>query len=105
MRNFLERLNEKEVFLFGTAGFGVMREYFDSILERVEAYLPESCTVKGTFMCQGRMQENVKKRYEAMLENDPADARIKAMLDNYEKALPHPNSEDLQELEERLKKL
>ena len=31
--------------------------------------------------------------------------RIKAMLDNYEKALPHPNSEDLQELEERLKKL
>ena len=82
-----------------------MREYFDSILERVEAYLPESCTVKGTFMCQGRMQENVKKRYEAMLENDPADVRIKAMLDNYEKALPHPNSEDLQELEERLKKL
>lgn len=56
-------------------------------------------------MCQGRMQENVKKRYEAMLENDPADARIKAMLDNYEKALLHPNSEDLQELEERLKKL
>lgn len=105
MRTFLERLKDKDVFLFGTAGFGGMQEYFEQILGRVEAYIPESCTVKGTFMCQGRMQEGVKHRYEAMLEQNPADERIKAMLANFEKALPHPDSGDLQELEEGLKKL
>lgn len=105
MRTFLEGLKDKDVFLFGTAGFGVIQEYFEQILGRVEAYIPENCTVKGTFMCQGKMQEGVKRSYEAMLEQNPTDKRIKVMLANFELALPHPDSSDLQELEERLKKL
>ena len=51
--DFLKTLNGKEVFLFGTAGFGGSQEYFDKILSSVQKHLGASNTVIGTYMCQG----------------------------------------------------
>lgn len=51
----LASLADKDVFLFGTAGFGADETYFAGVMARVAVHLPESARIVGTFMCQGRM--------------------------------------------------
>lgn len=99
MAEFLEKLEGRTIFLFGTAGFGGAKEYFDQILNRVSAFLSEDCTIQGTYMCQGSMPDSVRQRYEAMQEKNPDDPKIKAMLENFDRALSHPDEADLQALE------
>ena len=104
-KQFLEKLHNKKVFLFGTAGFGGSQQYFDSILERVKEILPEDNHVVGTFMCQGKMPMAVRKRYEAMQEKAPQDDKIKMMIDNFDRAASHPDEEDLHRLRNMIAEL
>lgn len=103
MKEWMKSLQGKRVFLFGTAGFGGSETYFEAILSRVAANLDESNTLAGTFMCQGRMPEAVLYRYEAMKKESPQDEKIAGMIENYHKALPHPNSEDRRRLMEAVR--
>ena len=89
------RLSGKRVFLFGTAGFGGSPEYFERILGNVRKHLSDSVEYLGGVMCQGKMGAGVRKRYEAMLAENPGDARIQAMIDNFDAALAHPTEEDV----------
>lgn len=91
---FLSRVTIQEVFLFGTAGFGGSPEYFDKILSAARRNLPDSATVCGSYMCQGKMPAAVRARYEAM-EDTP---RRQDMLDNFDAALSHPDATDLDHL-------
>ena len=68
--DFLKQLHGKNIFLFGTAGFGGSKEYFDKILKKVEHSLDKSNTVFGCYMCQGKMPMSVRQRYEEM-KNQP----------------------------------
>ncbi|HJD48061.1 MAG TPA: flavodoxin family protein [Candidatus Mediterraneibacter norfolkensis] len=97
---FLEELHGRKVFLFGTAGFGGAQSYFDQILERVKGHLAADNEVVGTYMCQGKMSQSVRKRYEGMLEQNPGDERIKGMIENFDRALQHPDEADLKALRE-----
>ena len=62
--DFLKQLHGKNIFLFGTAGFGGSEEYFNKILKKVERSLDRSNTVFGRYMCQGKMPLSVRQRYE-----------------------------------------
>lgn len=93
---FLKGLRGKTVFLFGTAGFGGAAEYFQRILAGVRANLDSTNTVAGAYMCQGKMPPSVRARYEAMADKDPE--RIKGLLENFDKALSHPDADDLEGL-------
>lgn len=93
---FLEGLAEKQVFLFGTAGFGGADDYFQQILNRVAGHLNETNTLVGTFMCQGKMPAAVRARYAGMAEADPEKAA--PMLANFDRALAHPDADDLERL-------
>lgn len=95
---FLERLTDQQVFLFGTAGFGGAAAYFDQILSRVKEKLGPEVKVIGTYMCQGKMPPAVRRRYEAM-EDSP---RRTAMLENFDKAVSHPDAQDLAQLKAAL---
>lgn len=95
---FLERLTDQQVFLFGTAGFGGAAAYFDQILGRVKEKLGPEVKVIGTYMCQGKMSPAVRRRYEAM-EDSP---RRTAMLENFDKAVSHPDAQDLAQLKAAL---
>ena len=98
--DFLSQVSGKEVFLFGTAGFGGEPAYFESILNRVAQCLGQGNTLIGTFMCQGRMPMAVRERYEKML-SAPASPRMpdpRKMLENFDRALSHPDEEDLARL-------
>lgn len=95
MEVFLSHLEGKRVALFGTAGFGGSETYFQSILGRMEAYIPKTASVREGFLCTGRMGPGLRERYAAALERDPADARARMMLDAWEHAKDHPDGADL----------
>lgn len=95
---FFGELTNQQVFLFGTAGFGGAAEYFQQILSRVKENIPASVSVTGTYMCQGKMPQSVRTRYEQM-EDSP---QRKLMLDNFDRALTHPDENDIEELKKSL---
>ncbi len=88
---FLQSLTHHQVFLFGTAGFGGNDAYFAQILDRVQALLPQGAECIGSYMCQGKMPQSVRDRYQGM-EDSP---RRTAMLENFDRALSHPDDADL----------
>lgn len=62
--------------------------------------LPEELSVIGAFMCQGRMPMAVRERYEKMC-SAPSSLRMldpRKMLVNFDRALQHPDAEDLSHL-------
>ena len=91
---FLRQITGQRVFLFGTAGFGGAPAYFEQILGRVRENLGPEAQVVGSYMCQGRMPQAVRDRYAAM-EDSPRRA---AMLDNFDRAVSHPDEADLASL-------
>ena len=95
---FLKRLTDQQVFLFGTAGFGENQDYFDKVLERTEKNIPGGASVAGRFMCQGKMPMSVRQRYEKMLSSPVKVPNIRGMIENFDKALTHPDAQDLENL-------
>ena len=100
--DFLKQLRGKQVFLFGTAGFGGSEEYFNKILKAVQKELHSSNTVIGTYMCQGKMPQSVRARYVKMKENPEHPANLDLLIQNFDRALSHPDSEDLERLKKSL---
>lgn len=95
---FLKGVKGKEIFLFGTAGFGGSQEYFDKILDSVQKHIDRSNTVIGTFMCQGKMPASVRERYVKMKNSPLPIPNIDKMIENFDKAISHPDYEDIDRL-------
>ena len=95
---FLDELHDKQIFLFGTAGFNGSRDYYERILSQTASLLHESNEIIGTFMCQGKMPPSVRQGYETILSTEPE--KIKSLIENFDKALSHPNADDLNRLEQ-----
>lgn len=91
---FLGQITNQQVFLFGTAGFGGAPAYFEKILNAAQENLSDSAQVVGRYMCQGKMPMGVRRRYEAMEESP----NRQVMLDNFDRALSHPDQQDLEAL-------
>lgn len=102
--NALKNLRNKNVFLFGTAGFGVEDAYFQRVLNNVKASMDESNTLAGEFMCQGKMQQAVRDRYVKMKEQPDAAPNLDQMIDNFDRALSHPDAADLEHLRREILK-
>lgn len=92
----LKQTEGKTIYLFGTAGFGQSQQYFDQILARVRENLPAGAVYGGGYMCQGRMPQAVRRRYEAMQAKEPENARYKMLIENFDEALAHPDTNDLE---------
>ena len=102
---FLKTLTDQEVFLFGTAGFGGAPDYYEKILDRVKALLPQGVRVIGSYLCQGKMPMAVRERYVKMLESGSPVPNLQGMIENFDKALSHPDQQDLEGLTEAVRKL
>ena len=94
----LKRLKNKKIFLFGTAGFGESEAYFQKVLDRVKESIDESNSIIGTYMCQGKMPLSVRERYEKMKEQPEHPANVDALIENFDRALAHPDADDLEKL-------
>ena len=49
-------------------------------------------------MCQGKMPLSVRQRYEKMMEMPDHGPNPEAMIANFDRALTHPDAEDLENL-------
>ena len=94
--DFLKQLHGKQIFLFGTAGFGGSEEYFNKILKAVQRSLDKSNTVFG-------MPMSVRQRYEEMKQQPIHLPNLDAMIENFDQALSHPDEEDLERLKRAVK--
>lgn len=97
-QKLLGQLRNRKVFLFGTAGFGGSEAYFQAILDKTKAFIDDSNTVIGTYMCQGKMPLSVRERYMKMKEQPDHMPNIDTMIENFDKALSHPDAKDLEKL-------
>lgn len=96
IKKYLATLENKKIFLFGTAGFGGLDSYFNTILSEVKKLIPDSNTIINSFMCQGKMPHTVLERYEKLLKDQPENSNISNMINNYKKALSHPDLQDIE---------
>lgn len=90
---FLKQVQNKEIFLFGTAGFGKSEQYFNQIIDSVKSYINDSNKIVGSFMCQGKMPQTVRDRY-IKLQNNENYQKYQMLIDNFDQALEHPNNKD-----------
>ena len=79
------------------------KEYFDKILKKVEHSLDKSNTVFGCYMCQGKMPMSVRQRYEEMKKQPIHLPNLDAMIENFDKALSHPDADDLEQLKQAVR--
>lgn len=93
-KDFISKIDKQSLFLFGTAGFGGSKEYFEKILSAVKENLNPNCKLAGEFMCQGKMPISVRKRYESMQDSP----QKQMMISNFDRALTHPDNTDLENL-------
>ena len=100
----LQKLKNKKIFLFGTAGFGGSETYFQKIIDNIKQSVDASNIVVGEYMCQGKMPQAVRERYMKMKEQQEPPANIDALIANFDRALSHPNEEDLAELKKAVTK-
>lgn len=99
----LEKLENKKVFLFATAGFGESKEYFDNLEKRIENIIPKSTKIIGTFFCQGKMKDQVKDKYIQLIREHPEDKKLQISLQNFEQAKKHPDDSDKENLRKQIK--
>ena len=99
----LSQLKNKQIFLFGTAGFGGSDVYFRKILNQVKQFVDASNVIVGEYMCQGRMPQTVRARYVKMKEMPDAKPNLDALIENFDNALSHPDAEDLERLKQAVK--
>ena len=95
---FLKKVTNQQIYLFGTAGFGDSQEYFDKVLERTGANLGPDARKIGSFMCQGKMPVSVRQRYEKMMNSPVRMPNLQGLIENFDKALSHPDEKDLEAL-------
>lgn len=93
VKEFLGKLKNKKVFLFGTAGYNYTDDFLNAILDEVKKSVDPSNEIVGSFMCQGKVSENKQK---ALKEAD--EQKFNGMKPNLDKSLSHPDSSDLDNL-------
>ena len=96
----LSKLKGKKIFLFGTAGFGASAAYFEKVLGQVRQSVAPGNVVIGEYMCQGKMPQSVRERYIKMKENPEHPANLDLLIKNFDCALSHPDTDDLEKTEE-----
>lgn len=92
---FLRTLQGKKIAYFCTAGFGGSGEYYDALFKRVKAVVSDSNEMAAPFFCQGKMPMAIRSRYEKLLTQHPEDRQMQVNIENFDKALTHPDDTDL----------
>ena len=60
--------------------------------------IDSSNTVIGEYMCQGKMPMAVRERYVKLKEQPEYPANLDVLIENFDRALSHPNKDDLDKL-------
>lgn len=92
---FLKQLKNKNIAYFGTAGFGGSKDYYQKLYERVKEIIDSTNKILGCFYCQGKMPMSTRDRYVKLITEHPEDKNLQVSIENFDKALLHPDNEDI----------
>lgn len=92
---FLKTLEQKSIAFFGTAGFGGSEEYYQNLYTRATGEVSDTNRLLKPFYCQGKMPMAVRDRYVKLLTEHPDDKKLQVSVENFDKALSHPDEADL----------
>lgn len=93
--DYLGSLQGKKIALFGTCGTGNVPWYYKKIEENIRVFIEDDNEYLGCFLCQGKMPIQIREKYMRM-KNKENEKQMDAMIHNYDHALLHPNTEDLE---------
>ena len=101
---FLSGLHHARVALFGTTGMSGEEDYFKQISGRVSAFIPDDNQYLGAFMCEGKLPVGVLEKYKQIrdIQDTP---QIRAMIQEYEHAMLHPDERDLKQAADFVKQV
>ena len=100
VKNFLAKLNNKKIFLFGTAGYDNSEEFFANIINDVKNNINSSNEIVGSFMCQGKVSQT---KQNAIKEMDID--KFNAMKPKLDESMHHPDNTDLENLIKEVNKV
>lgn len=100
IKGFIEKLSGKRVFIFGTAGYNNTKEYFDEILNSVKAIVPDSNTVVGAYMCQGKVSDTMQAKIR-----DMKPEMYEAIKEKLVVGESHPDEKDIDGLLAEIEKI
>jgi flavodoxin len=98
-QNYMNQIKNKKVALFATLGAYPDSEHALKTMENAKANLHEENDVVGTYMCQGKVDEKLIKRF-AELPADHPHGMTPERKARIEEASKHPNSEDFKKAQE-----
>ena len=93
IQEFIEKLSNKKIFLFGTVGYFNTKEYFEEVLNNAKSHVPSSNTIIGTYMCQGKVSDSWQNKIK---EGSPE--KYELIKNNLEESMNHPNEDDIKSL-------
>lgn len=93
--DFLNDLSGKCIALFGTCGMGDSPDYYNAIAQSASAWIESDNAYLGAFICQGKMPQKVRQKYEAM-RTAKNSAQMNLCIRNFDEALTHPDSLDFE---------
>lgn len=93
--DFINSLGGKQIVLFGTCGMGNSPDYYKAIENSVNAWIESDNDYLGAFICQGKMPQKVRQKYEAMRSSENI-SQIDMCIRNFDEALTHPDSLDIE---------
>lgn len=102
---FMQNIKNAKVAYFGTAGFGGSEEYYEKLFERIKTNINDSNKILGKFFCQGKMPMQIRDRYVDLIKEHPDDKRLKVSVENFDKALTHPDKKDIQNVKKWIKEI
>ena len=101
----MQNIKNAKVAYFGTAGFGGSEEYYEKLFERIKTNIYDSNKILGKFFCQGKMPMQIRDRYVDLIKEHPDDKRLKVCVENFDKALTHPDKKDIQNVKKWIKEI
>lgn len=93
VKEFLEKLNNKKVFMFMTAGYGSTDEFFEPIMNSAIANINDTNEIIGKFICQGKVSSSKMEGIKKMDEE-----KFNKMKPELDKSQSHPDANDIQNL-------
>lgn len=94
---FLEKLDEKIIFLFATCPIPSIESVKERAERAVVPFLPEDCDYRGLFMCRGQASKQFMMELENFAQQQPYNEKAKVWLSQCKKSEGHPNREDLRQ--------
>ncbi|MTI60303.1 MAG: flavodoxin [Firmicutes bacterium] len=94
MKEYMEKVENMEVGLFATLGAYPDSEHARKSMEKAEGLLGAGCQVLATFICQGKIDPSLTKKFERLPADHPHAMTVERR-ERHEIAKSHPDQQDL----------